>query len=159
MAKAERLSQQEPHQSRELLLLSRNFYYGAAATSVIILLSLSAVKIEDTALRLAACADAIALPFFVLLGMIHETYYRLDKKGYPHRHLWYVRISIAVIILIPCLAFFTAIGTLFWYLLPDAFWLFFYGTLISGLLGHLYLYSLDHWWVGGAPGPESDIES
>ena len=158
-SKAIRLSEQvEKHVSRERVLLSRNFHYGGAATSVIILLGLSAMKIEDTSLYIASLADAIALPFFILVGTIHDWYYSLGKKSYPHLRLMHVRVMMAIMVLIPCIALSAAVGALFWHVLPDAMWLFLAGSVVSILLSNLFIYSLDNWWDGRTPSKEGDIE-
>ena len=137
----------------ERLLLLRNLGYGGAAASLVILVQLVQVGAKDFSLQLTVLALSVALPLWLSLGATYEFYIFLGKQSYPHLRTKFAKSFFGLIMFVAGIALVVAIGGIFWYLLPDAVWVYAVTSVLCVALVAVFNVLLARWWFGvGGPG-------
>jgi cobalamin synthase len=147
------------YMSAERLILMRNLSYGAAATSLIILVCLVKVGVKEFPLRICMYGVAIALPLWFVLGGFYEMYIFLGKKSFPHLQTRFSQYFVQLVVLTAGIALVTAVGSLFFYLSPAAAYAFGLTALLGFWLVLKSWESLALWWFrDDGPGSRDEVD-
>ena len=141
------------HISTEGLLLARNLSFGGAATCLIVLVGLAQVGAGGVALKISVLSASVALPMWLLRGIIYEIYIFLGKQSYQHLRSKFPTRFMNSLTMIAVFGSLGATGGVIWFLMPEAAWLFAAVVFLAAILLSIYQWFLARWWFGpGAPG-------
>ena len=107
-------------QVRESLQLMRNVGASGAAFTAAVLVSLTQVGTNATALKIAVVAAAIALPLYLAYLSVCEMHLILDAPTFGHLDLKSTRRRLNAIALPAAVSLIACIGGITWYLYPPA---------------------------------------
>jgi len=141
------------------LLLMRNVGYGGSAACLVILLALIQAGPRQQGLSVSILSTSIALPFWLLIGIVYEYYIFLGERSYPHLR---TRLFVGVVgfsIAIAGLGMIGAVSGIIWFLLPGAAYAFGASSLVALLLIGCFQHHITDWWFrDGGPGEREDNE-
>ncbi len=148
------------------LAINRNFAFGGAAASLLILLAAYAVGLKDAPpwpgleewlhgngpknYRLyggyfVVYGAAFALPFWLALGSVYEFYIMLGEETFPHLRSATTHAITVFLVLVAGFAQFASVAGIFMHLLPEALEWFLGSTLVATVIGFLQLVRMNHW--------------
>lgn len=136
-------------------MLMRNLSYGSAAAALVILLGLIQIGARNIFIQASTISISASLPLWLLLGGIYEFYIFLGKESYPHFRKKSTLNFLGAILFFAGLGMVVSIGSIFWFILPEAMYIFGAASLISLVLGGLFHTFLQRWWFG-PDGPEPE---
>ena len=124
----------------------RNSSFGSAAFCLVILLGLAQIEARnEIGLQLSMCSVALALPLWLLLGIIYEHYLALGERSYPHIDTPAIRNLTRWVGVFAGTGFVFAAGGLIYFLNLWAFWLFLATTVLGVLCWILFQRHLARW--------------
>ena len=126
-----RLTNRYPSQAK--LQMYRNLCFGAAGTSLLILLVIFQAAKESTAMDVAEIGAAIALPFWFSLGGLFEYYILIGPRSYSHYRKAFMEIYAPLVYLIGGVGLLSAVGGVLYQLQAVALYAFL--TSVSVCLG------------------------
>ncbi len=140
------------------LMAMRNKYFGFAALCLGLLLGIAQMADKaDAALQVSIYSASIALPLWVVAGMICELYILLGEASYSHLRT-HEQFLIVRTTMIATSGLIIAAGGIIYFLNEDAFGWFVTTILVAFTLWTGFYYHLAAWWYSPT-GPGSSEES
>ncbi len=136
----------------KFISLSRTFAFGGAAVCLAILTQILQVGATDIALLISVGACAIAMPLWIFLGLLLESYLHLGPASFPQFALIQTVSIIKWANALGLIAILVAIAGVFFYLSLICFLLFIAATLVAVILYANFFTSVAVWWFEAGPG-------
>lgn len=135
----------------------RNLGYGGAAACLVILFGLTQVSMKELCIKVSLISVSIALPLWLLLGIIYEYYIFLGKESYPHLRTKLTRRFVLTTASIAGVGIVLGIGGVIYFLMPEAAYIFVGVGFIAVVLGWVFQTLLMRWWFSN-DGPEPEVQ-
>jgi hypothetical protein len=131
----------------QILTLYRNMGFGAAATCLIILLSIAQIRETHIALKISTFSAIIGIPPWLLLSLIYDHHLVIGKQIYGHIETPFMGILIRILILFGGLGLVFAVVGITYFLDPIATLVLLVIGLVEILGWFLFLQHLGRWYV------------
>lgn len=129
-----------------LVSLYRNMGFGSAALCLVLLVGIAQIEATSIALNISVFGAALALPLWILFGVIYEYYLVLGKRSYGHLNSILTRVLVLSSGVCGCVGLSVSTMGVIYYLSEDAFWVFLWvgcAGLLSFLVFHIHI---AYWW-------------
>ena len=139
------------HPTVEFVTLYRNMGFAAAAICLVVLLGIAQIKTTTTltiALKISVFSASVALPLWLLLGIIYEYYIALGERSYVHLQTLFARSFLILVVLVGSAGLIGATCGVIYFLDPAAMWLF---VLLVSAVAFCQVWfhtKLADWWYG-----------